>query len=181
MSERNLAVAAAFVGVVVLVVGTVYAFASGTFELPTLLGFVLAMFLTVIGGICATSFAGPNLAAIGVTPDDRLLVRPVGLMRFWALSKGIDVPVLAITSVGVAKRGELKLGFRAPGTYLPGVMTAGTYRSKGAKDLWLVGRSRTLVVIGLMDQRYDHVVVQVEEPEAAVEALRAALRREHLL
>ena len=60
-------------------------------------------------------------------------------------------------------------------------MTAGTYRSKGAKDLWLVGRSRTLVVIGLMDQRYDHVVVQVEEPEAAVEALRAALRREHLL
>ena len=151
------------------------------FAMPSGLGWVVALLLIIVGGICATSFAGPNLAAIGVTPDDRLLVRPVGLMRFWALSKGIDVPVLAITSIGVADRSELKIGFRAPGTYLPGVMTAGTYRSKGAKDLWLVGRSRTLVVIGLMDQRYDHVVVQVEEPEAAVEALRAALRREHLL
>ena len=63
----------------------------------------LAFVLATLGGIVATAYAGPNLAAVGVTPDDRLLVRPVGLVRLWALSKGIDVPVTAITDVGVSR------------------------------------------------------------------------------
>ena len=147
-------------------------------NMPSGLGLGIGLVLVIVGGICATSFAGPNLAAIGVTAEDHLLVRPVGFMRFWALSNGVDVPVTSIASVGVAERRAVRLGFRSPGTYLPGVMTAGIYRSHGAKDLWLVGRSPRVVVIALHDERFDHVVVQVEDPEAAVEALRAALLRE---
>lgn len=174
MAER----AAATVVLVVATVGLGAALWAGGFALPTGLGYAVAFLLIIVGGICATSFAGPNLAAIGVTPDDRLLVRPVGLMRFWALSTGIDVPVTAITGVGVADRKAVRVGFRAPGTHLPGVMTAGTFRSHGEKDLWLVGRSERLVVITLHDQRFTNVVAQVEDPEAAVEALRAAMLRE---
>ena len=54
---------------------------------------VSAIVLAILGGIVATAYAGPNLAAVGVTPDDRLLVRPVGLVRLWALNSGINVPV----------------------------------------------------------------------------------------
>ena len=146
--------------------------------MPTFWGFVIAFAIVVIGGICATSFAGPNLAAVGITPDDRLLVRPVGLVRLWALSSGINVPVTALVDVGVSPRKGLVKGFRAPGTYLPGVMTAGTFRSRGEKDLWMAGRAETVLVIELHDERYRHVIVQVEDPEAAVEAIRAALNRE---
>ncbi|MEO6627216.1 MAG: hypothetical protein ABIP03_01465 [Aquihabitans sp.] len=146
--------------------------------MPTFWGFVIAFVIVVIGGICATSFAGPNLAAVGITPDDRLLVRPVGLVRLWALSSGINVPVTAIVDVGVSPRTGLVKGFRAPGTYLPGVMTAGTFRSRGEKDLWMAGRAEKVLVIELHDERYRHVIVQVEDPEAAVEAIRAALNRE---
>lgn len=147
--------------------------------MPPWWGILLAFVLVVLGGIVATSLSGPNLAAVGVTPDDRLLVRPVGLVRLWALSRGIDVPVTSISDVGVTSRREMRVkGFRAPGTHLPGVMTAGTFRSRDGKALWMAGRAKTLLVIELHDESYRHVVVQVEDPEAATEALRAAMYRE---
>ena len=68
--------------------------------------------------------------------------------------------------------------WRAPGTHLPGVMTAGTFRSHGEKDLWMVGRGKEVLVIELHDEPYRHLIVQVEDPHAAVEALRAAINRE---
>lgn len=149
-----------------------------SFVMPPWWGIVLAVVAVIIGGICATSFAGPNLAAVGVSPDDRLLVRPVGLVRLWAWSKGIDVPLASMVDVGVEERRGLLRGFRAPGTYLPGVMTAGTFRSRGERDLWMVGRASKVLVIELLDEKYRHVIVQVEDPEAATEALRAAMNRE---
>ncbi len=145
---------------------------------PPWWSWVLAFVLAVLGGILATSFAGPHLAAVGVTPDDRLLVRPVGLMRVWALSKGIDVPIDHVADVGVTPRKGAVRGWRAPGTWFPGVMIAGTFRSHGDKDLWFVGRGKELLVIELVDERYRHVIVQVEDPHGAVEALRAAIYRE---
>jgi len=148
------------------------------FVWPPWWGWLVAFVLVTLGGIIGTSFAGPNLAAVGITPDDRLLVRPVGLVRLWALSKGIDVPVTAVADVGVSPRKGLVKGWRAPGTHLPGVMTAGTFRSHGDKDLWMAGRAKEVLVIELIDQPYRHVIVQVEDPHAAVEALRAAMHRE---
>ena len=174
MGERILATVALVAATVALGLAL---WANG-FAMPPAIGFAVAFALIIIGGICATSFAGPNLAAIGVTPDDRLLVRPVGLVRFWALSNGVDVPITAVTDVGVADRKAVRVGFRAPGTHLPGVMTAGTFRSHGEKDLWLVGRNQRVVVITLHGERFTNVVAQVEDPEAAVEALRAAMLRE---
>jgi hypothetical protein len=139
---------------------------------------VSAFVLGVLGGIVATAYAGPNLAAIGVTPDDRLLVRPVGLVRLWALSKGVDVPLTSVVDVGVSKRKELAKRWRAPGTHLPGVMTAGTFRLHGDKALWMVGPAKDVLVIELTGEAYRHLIVQVEDPHGAVEALKAAMRRE---
>jgi hypothetical protein len=145
---------------------------------PPWWGILLAVALSVLGAVIATSLAGPNVAAVGVTPDDRLLVRPVGLVRLWALHSGVDVPLDHVVDVGVSDRKAVLRGFRAPGTHVPGFMTAGTYRSRGEKDLWMVGRAQRVLVIELAGEPYRHLVVQVEDPEAGVEALRAALRRE---
>lgn len=147
---------------------------------PPWWGFVIAAIAVVVGGICVTSFAGPNLAAVGISHDDRLLVRPVGLVRVWALSRGVEVPVTSIVEVGVSPRKELVQGRRAPGTHLPGVMTAGTFRlpGQGEKDLWMVGRNEQVLVIELTGEKYRHLILGVEDPEAATEALRAALNRE---
>lgn len=146
--------------------------------MPPWWGILLAVLLVILGGIIATSFAGPNLAAVGVSPDDQLLVRPVGMVRVWALSKGLECPVTNITDVGVSERKGLVRKWKTLGTHLPGVMTAGTFRSHGDKDLWMVGRAKEVLVIELHDQPYRHLIVQVEDPHAAVEALRAAMNRE---
>lgn len=145
---------------------------------PPWWGYLVAVVLVVLGGICVTSLAGPNLAAVGISHDDRLLVRPVGLVRLWALSRGVDVPVASIVDVGVSLRKDLMRGFRAPGTHFPGIMTAGTFRSRGEKDLWMVGRNEHVLVIELTGEKFRHLVLGVEDPEAATEALRAALNRE---
>lgn len=145
---------------------------------PPWWSWVAALVVAVVGGICATSFAGPQLAAVGVSPDDRLLVRPVGLVRVWALSRGIDCPITSVVDVGVAATKDLHRGLRLPGTHLPGVMTAGTFRAKDGRSLWMVGRNREVLVIELTGERYRYLVLGVEDPKAASEALRAALHRE---
>ena len=146
--------------------------------MPPWWGFVLALVVVVVGGICVTSFAGPNLAAVGVSHDDRLIVRPVGLVRLWALSRGVEVPISSVVDVGVSPTKELVRGMRLPGTHLPGVMTAGTFRAHGDRSLWMVGRNREVLVIELTGERYRYLVLGVEDPKAASEALRAALHRE---
>ncbi len=145
---------------------------------PPWWGYLIAAAVVVLGGIVVTSLAGPNLAAVGVSHDDRLLVRPVGLVRLWALSRGVEVPVTSIVDIGVSVTKDLGRGFRAPGTYLPGIMTAGTFRTRGEKALWMVGRNREVLVIELAGEKYRHLILGVEDPEAATEALRAALNRE---
>ena len=146
--------------------------------MPPWWGILLAFVLVILGGIIVTSCSGPNLAAVGVSPDDELLVRPVGLVRLWALSRGLDCPVTSISDVGVADRKALPRKWRTVGTHLPGVMTAGRFRSHGDNDLWMVGRAKEVLVIELHDQPYRHLIVEVEDPHAAVEALRAAMNRE---
>lgn len=139
---------------------------------------VLALVFGLVAAIWGTSAAGPHMAAVGISPEDRLLVRPVGLMRLWALSTGIDCPVESIVDLGVSETRELHRGFRAPGTHLPGVMTAGTFRAKDGKALWLVGRHREVLVIELTGEKWRYLVLGVEDPVAATEAMRAALNRE---
>jgi hypothetical protein len=42
----------------------------------------------------------------------------------------------------------------------------------------MAGRAKEVLVIELHDQPYRHLIVEVEDPHAAVEALRAAMNRE---
>jgi hypothetical protein len=163
------------VSIPILVSGASLAFSP---SLPPWWGITIAVVAAVIGGICATAFAGPNLAAVGVTHDDRLLVRPVGLVRVWALSTGAEVPVTSVVDVGVSRPGDVARGLGWRGTRLPGIMTAGTFRMHGDRDLWMVGRNETVLVIELVGEHYRHLVLGVEDPEAATEALRAAMNRE---
>ena len=145
---------------------------------PPWWGWIVALLVVILGGLVVTVASGPNMAAVGVTPSDRLLVRPVGLVRLWALSSGIDVPVTAILDVGVSERKGLLHGLKGAGTHAPGLVTAGTFGRRTEKDLWMVARAEKVLVIELHGEKYRRVIVQVEDPEAATEALRAAMFRE---
>ncbi len=102
-----------------------------------------------------------ELAQVRVV-DGVIVIRPRGLNRLWAFRTELRVPVSSVSAVrtDVPRRG-VPSGFRMPGTYVPGLIQAGTYRRKGEKSFWLAGRSRTVTVIECRDAKFDRVVLQL--------------------
>jgi hypothetical protein len=142
---------------------------------PLWLGIALGVVLGVLISLVFTT-ASPDQATVGFS-DDQVVIAPLGAMRVWSRSRGLTLPATSIVDVGVGDRRELRRGIRSPGASFPRLLRAGTYRRKEGKDLWFVGRAQHLVVVELVDQPYRRVVLEVAEPEAVVEALRAALGR----
>ena len=62
-----------------------------------------------------------------------------------------------------------------PGTNVPGVITAGTFYQHEKRVFWDVHHPEKTIVIDLHDERYSELVVEVDDPEAAVTLIRSAL------
>jgi hypothetical protein len=108
---------------------------------------------------------------------DTLVVKITGLDKLWALKSSLSIP-LANVRGATADPGILRepKGLKAPGTRVPGVITAGTFHIDGERVFWDVHDASKAVVIELTDERYARLVVQVADPRAAVTAIQAALR-----
>lgn len=64
-------------------------------------------------------------------------------------------------------------GVRAPGTYVPGVVAMGTWRSAGGADFVIVRRGRPAVVIDLDgDTDFQRIVLSTQQGLELVQALR---------
>ena len=64
-----------------------------------------------------------------------------------------------------------------PGTSIPGVITAGTFYQNGKRVFWDVHHPENTIVIELHDERYDELIVEVANPEIAVQTITAAIGR----
>ena len=64
-----------------------------------------------------------------------------------------------------------------PGTNIPGVLTAGTFYQDGKRVFWDVHNPENTVVVLLKGEQYNELIVEVADPQAAVELVKAALRR----
>ena len=109
---------------------------------------------------------------------DRLKVRLSGWQAWFALKREIDV---ALTHVVSARPGTLTSkrpdGIRLPGTYLPGVITAGSYWWKDhGWSFWSVRHEEHAIDIRLRDERYRRVVVEVHDPYATAAMMDEAVR-----
>ena len=111
---------------------------------------------------------------------DRLVVRVRGMDKVWALRSELEIP---LTHVAGAERDEEEArrwyhGMRLPGTNLPGVITAGTFYQHGERAFWDVHHAENAVAIRLHDESYGRLVVGVEDPDATIAAIRAAIGSE---
>ncbi len=57
------------------------------------------------------------------------------------------------------------------------MLTAGTFYQDGKRVFWDVHNPEDTVVIELKDERYNQLIVEVADPNAAVELVKAALPR----
>ncbi len=110
--------------------------------------------------------------------EGKLHLHVVGADKLWAFKSSLEIPLAHITGV----RADPSIahgwshGVRLPGTNIPGVITAGTFYQDGKRVFWDVHNPGKTIVIDLRDERYNELIVEVADPQLAVEQLTTALR-----
>ncbi len=119
------------------------------------------------------------MVTVDITATE-VVIRPLGLHRLWALKREVRIPrgQLKHVQAGVAEdaRARLWRSVRLPGTSVPGLITAGSYRSEGRWTFWdVVGKGAHAVTLRTEGHRYAELVVDVAEPQATVRAVQQAI------
>ena len=107
----------------------------------------------------------------------KLTLELEGWDRLWAFKSRLEIPQANIRGVRAdpeVARGLWK-GIRAPGTHVPGVIIAGTYYKKGQRVFWDVKDPQKAIVIDLADERYNQLIVEVEDPPRAVQQIQGMI------
>jgi hypothetical protein len=104
--------------------------------------------------------------------DGTVTVSLSAIEKAEALHGDVSVPRAAVVSAQVVPDGMDEVhGLRMPGTGLPGVIMVGTWRDKQRVTFAVCHGRRPAVVLDLAGQRYDRIVVTVENPEEVVASL----------
>jgi hypothetical protein len=109
--------------------------------------------------------------------SETLVLEVQGFDKVWALKSRLEIGLDHIRAVYADSPATLTWwkALRMPGTYLPGVITAGTFYQDGKRLFWDVHNPANAIVIELSDDRYDQLIVEVADPAAALASITAAL------
>jgi hypothetical protein len=106
-----------------------------------------------------------------------LIVHVKGMDQLWALKSRLDIPLSHVVGAEIDPElaREWRKGIRAPGTHVPGVITAGSFYQEGERVFWDVHNPEKTVVIRLRDERYARLVIEVDDPPATAAAIHGAI------
>jgi hypothetical protein len=97
--------------------------------------------------------------------------------HLFALKSELAVPLKHV--MGAVKDEEEARGWchgvRAPGTNVPGPITAGTFHQHGERVFWDVRHPDRAIAISLSDESYGKLVIEVDDPDATILAIEAAV------
>lgn len=109
--------------------------------------------------------------------EGKLTLHVRGADKLWAFKNRLVIPLVHIT--GIRADAEIARGWfhglRMPGTSVPGIITAGTFYQDGKRVFWDVHHPERTVVIDLIDEGYSELIVEVDDPQAAVRLIQSAL------
>lgn len=109
--------------------------------------------------------------------EGKLTLHVRGADKLWAFKGSLEMPLVHVVRV----RADPEVarawyhGIRMPGTNVPGVIIAGTFYQDGKRVFWDVHSPEKTIVIDLHDERYNELIVEVDDPEAAVRLIQNAL------
>lgn len=109
--------------------------------------------------------------------EGKLMLHVRGADQLWAFKSSLEIPLVHIAGVRAdaeAARGWYH-GIKMPGTNMPGVITAGTFYQHGKRVFWDVHHPEKTIVIDLNDERYQQLVVEVDDPEGAITLIQSAM------
>jgi hypothetical protein len=118
------------------------------------------------------------MSMVALTIEDGVATFEVeGADKLWALKSRLQIPLAHIRGARIDT--EIAHGWwhglRAPGTSIPGIITAGTFYQHGKRVFWDVHHPERVVVVELADERYDELVIEVEDPAITVATIASAI------
>jgi hypothetical protein len=103
---------------------------------------------------------------------DNIIFNIRGLHKLWSFKRQLIIPRSNITRVkqdiSVLKGCK---GIKAPGTHIPGLIVAGTFRNNGKKSFWDVCKSKNAIVVDLKNEEYDFLIIEVSDPESVMDLI----------
>ena len=109
-----------------------------------------------------------------IIENDKVVFNVKGIHKVLALKSRIEVPREHIASARIDSTVfSIYKGIRAPGTYIPGLITAGTFRKDGKRIFWDVFRKSNAIVVDLVEEKYSQLVIEVAEPAVVINMLNA--------
>jgi hypothetical protein len=111
--------------------------------------------------------------------DARLTLTLEGAERLWAAKLApISVPRAHVVQADNTLQPASWLELRAPGTFVPYLIKAGTYYTRRGKEFWCVVRSRKEkpLTIELKDAPYQRLVITIDDHENWAARINAWVR-----
>jgi hypothetical protein len=100
-----------------------------------------------------------------------------GFDKLWTLRSHLEIPLANVRDIhqDTDQTRRWWKGLRAPGTRLPGVIQAGTFYQDGQRIFYDVHNPDNAVIIDLEDDRYNELVVEVNNPQTVINQVQKAL------
>lgn len=110
-----------------------------------------------------------NLSLVG----DKLLIDLEWYEQLWAftLTKTFEIPLNHIKRATTEEPQSSWQEIRAPGTFLPGVIKAGTYYTRTGRQFWYVTQDKNYLVLELQDEAFNKMVLTIDQSAAWVERI----------
>jgi hypothetical protein len=106
--------------------------------------------------------------------DSKVTIHVLGGHRLLALREHVSFDLSDIKEVSNAPVDLRPPWVRAPGTFFPGVIAAGTYRGRHRKEFWDTRFDGQAIQIDLAGPGFTRLVVDVTDPDAALRTLTSA-------
>ena len=104
--------------------------------------------------------------------DNSFIFHVTGMHKLWAFKSQLTIPIDNIINA----HQDLETvkgwpGWRAPGTSIPSIITAGTFYKDGNKIFWDVSNIENCIIVDLKDEDYQQLMIEVENPTGAIDLL----------
>lgn len=103
---------------------------------------------------------------------DHFIFEVKGMHKLWAFKSELVIPAdHVLNAFPFSEHENGRKGWRAPGTYVPYMITAGTFHLDGTKIFWDVVNEDNSIVVVLKDEEFKELIIEVEAPSAAIKLL----------
>jgi hypothetical protein len=108
--------------------------------------------------------ANENIMILNLT-DNLLTINLEWYEQLWAFTptNQFRIPLAHIVSASTDEPQSTWAEIRAPGTFLPGIIKAGTYYTRQGKEFWYVTQDSHYLILNLAHEPYQRMIFTLNE------------------